>query len=46
MRKLKHLPIEDWPEADRAAFRIAYAPGDISMRAAGQALTTRRAGAG
>jgi hypothetical protein len=29
MRKLKHLPIEDWPEADRAAFRIAYAPGDI-----------------
>jgi integrase/recombinase XerD len=29
MRKLKHLPVEDWPAADREAFRIAYAPGDI-----------------
>ena len=29
MRKLKHLPLEDWPADDREAFRIAYAPGDI-----------------
>ena len=29
MRKLKHLPVKDWPEADREAFRIAYQPGDI-----------------
>ena len=29
MRKLKHLPLEDWPADDREAFGIAYAPGDI-----------------
>ena len=29
MRKLKHLPILDWSEADREAFRRAYQPGDI-----------------
>jgi hypothetical protein len=29
MRKLKHLPVVDWPEADREAFRSAYHPGDI-----------------
>jgi hypothetical protein len=29
MRKLKHLPIEDWPEADRAAIQTACEPGDI-----------------
>ena len=29
MRKLKHLPLEQWPEADHEAFRIAYEPGDI-----------------
>jgi integrase/recombinase XerD len=29
MRKLKHLPLEDWPAADREAFGIAYEPGDI-----------------
>jgi hypothetical protein len=29
MRKLKHLPLEDWPEDDRAAFQAAYEPGDI-----------------
>jgi hypothetical protein len=29
MRRLKHLPLKDWPEADIAAFAKAYAPGDI-----------------
>jgi integrase len=29
MRKLKHLPVLDWPEADREAFRRAYRSGDI-----------------
>jgi integrase len=29
MRRLKHLPVEDWPEDDRAAFAKAYLPGDI-----------------
>ena len=29
MRTLKHLPVDQWPEADREAFRIAYQPGDI-----------------
>ena len=29
MRKLKHLPVDDWPEADQIAFEAAFAPGDI-----------------
>ena len=29
MRTLKHLPVEEWPEADREAFRAAYEPGDL-----------------
>jgi integrase len=29
MRKLKHLPVVDWPEADSEAFRRAYQPGDV-----------------
>ncbi len=29
MRKLKHLSLELWPEADHEAFRGAYKPGDI-----------------
>lgn len=29
MRRLKHLPVDEWPEADREAFRAAYEPGDI-----------------
>ena len=29
MRRLKHLPVEDWPEADRDALAKAYLPGDI-----------------
>jgi len=29
MRALKHLPVNEWPEADREAFRAAYEPGDV-----------------
>jgi integrase len=29
MRRLKHLPMQDWPEADRIAFAKAYEPGDV-----------------
>jgi integrase len=29
MMRLKHLPLAQWPEADRAAFEAAYAPGGI-----------------
>jgi integrase len=29
MRKLKHLPLDQWPEADHEAFEKAYEPGDI-----------------
>jgi hypothetical protein len=29
MRKLKHLPLEHWPAADRETFVYAYQPGDI-----------------
>jgi len=29
-RTLKHRPVNKWPEADRAAFRAAYEPGDLS----------------
>jgi hypothetical protein len=29
MRTLKHLPLNEWPEADRAAFRAAYESGDV-----------------
>jgi integrase/recombinase XerD len=29
MRKLKHLPVDQWPEADIKAFAKAYEPGDI-----------------
>jgi hypothetical protein len=35
MRKLKHLPVYEWPEADRAAFRAAYEPGDVFDGTAG-----------
>jgi integrase/recombinase XerD len=35
MRRLKHLPVNDWPEADRAAFRAAYEPGDLFDGTAG-----------
>ena len=26
MQTLKHLPVNEWPEADREAFRTAYEP--------------------
>jgi hypothetical protein len=29
MRTLKHLPVDEWPKADRAAFRAAYEAGDV-----------------
>jgi integrase/recombinase XerD len=29
MRILKHLPVNQWQEADREAFRVAFQPGDI-----------------
>src|SRR5215211_4925452 len=29
MRTLKHLPVNQWPGADREAFRAAYEPGDV-----------------
>ena len=35
MRTLKHLPLEQWPEADREAFRRAYEPGDVFDETAG-----------
>jgi len=35
MRTLKHLPVNEWPEADRAVFRAAYEPGDVFDGTAG-----------
>jgi integrase len=35
MRRLKHLPVEEWPAADREAFKAAYAPGDVFDDTAG-----------
>jgi integrase len=35
MRKLKHLPLDQWPEADIEAFAKAYEPGDIFDETAG-----------
>jgi hypothetical protein len=35
MRELKHLPVNEWPEADREAFRAAYEPGDVFDETAG-----------
>ena len=35
MRVLKHLPVNEWPEADRAAFRVAYDPSHLFDGAAG-----------
>jgi len=29
MKKLKHLPVDQWPEADIKVFEEAYRPGDI-----------------
>ena len=35
MRTLKHLPVNEWPEADRQAFKAAYEPGDVFDETAG-----------
>jgi hypothetical protein len=35
MRILKHLPVNQWQEDDREAFRVAYQPGDIFDGTAG-----------
>jgi integrase/recombinase XerD len=35
MSELKHLPVNEWPEADREAFRAAYEPGDVFDETAG-----------
>ena len=35
MRTLKHLPVDEWPEADLEAFRAAYEPGDVFDGTAG-----------
>ena len=35
MRKLKHLPLDQWPTADIEAFASAYEPGDIFDETAG-----------
>ena len=35
MAALKHLPVDVWPEPDRAAFRAAYEPGDLFDETAG-----------
>jgi integrase len=32
---LKHLPVKEWPEADRALFNNAYKPGDVFDETAG-----------
>jgi integrase len=33
---LKHLPLDEWPEADREAFRAVYEPGDVFDDTAGR----------
>ena len=35
MRTLKHLPLDEWPEADREAFKAAYEAGDVFDETAG-----------
>ena len=35
MRTLKHLPVNEWPAADREAFKAAYEPGDLFDETAG-----------
>ena len=35
MRALKHLPVSEWPEADREALTSAYEPGDMFEDTAG-----------
>jgi integrase/recombinase XerD len=35
MSELKHLPVNEWPKADREAFCAAYKPGDVFDETAG-----------
>jgi hypothetical protein len=35
MPTLKHLPVSEWPKADREALRAAYEPGDVFDETAG-----------
>ena len=35
MGQLKHLSVNEWPEADREAFQAAYEPGDVFDETAG-----------
>jgi len=35
MKMLKRLPVDEWPQADREAFRAAYQPGDVFDETAG-----------
>src|SRR5262249_51559316 len=35
MRTVKHLPLNEWPEADRALFNNVYKPGDVFDETAG-----------
>jgi integrase/recombinase XerD len=35
MRTLKHLPVDEWPQTDRDAFRAAYESGDVFDETAG-----------
>jgi hypothetical protein len=46
MRKLKHLPLDQWPDADHEAFRAAYKSGDVFEETGGPgahlALGTRK----
>jgi hypothetical protein len=35
MSELKHLPVNEWPEADREAFRAAHEPRDVFDETAG-----------
>ena len=35
MRALKHLPVDEWPQADHEAFTSAYQPGDVFDDSAG-----------
>ena len=35
MRKLKHLPLDQWPADDIEAFAMVYEPGDVFDETAG-----------
>jgi hypothetical protein len=43
MRKLKHLPLEQWPLRDHEVFRAAYHPATSSTRPLDQERICRKA---